>query len=57
MGVGVELDNCGRAKPTGSIDAGPWSVNDEGTVTLQPPAMAAGVQAKLAAKVCRRIGK
>jgi RHS repeat-associated protein len=56
--VGAELDNCGKVSSTGSADVGIVSVNvDEGTLQLQPPAIEEGLQAKLAAKVCRRLGK
>jgi hypothetical protein len=56
VGTGLELNNCGELNPTGQIDAGPFSYKGDGVVEIQPPALAAGLQAKLAAKVCRRIG-
>ena len=57
MGIGVELDNCGRVETTGSIDAIVVNVNvGDGTLQLENPVMTEGASVKLAAKVCRRFG-
>ncbi len=57
VGIGVELDNCGRVETTGSIDAIVVNVNvGDGTLQLENPVMTEGASVKLAAKVCRRFG-
>jgi RHS repeat-associated protein len=57
VGIGVELDNCGRVETTGSIDAIAVNVNvGDGTLQLENPVMTEGASVKLAAKVCRRFG-
>jgi RHS repeat-associated protein len=57
VGIGVELDNCGRVETTGSIDAIAVNINvGDGTLQLENPVMTEGASVKLAAKVCRRFG-